>query len=236
VKNDHKDRPEQAQKAIRLVEFLTRVASLRAKPVRDVEEYERVLWLSDVPRDPGCFTQAWGRDGKHQADEWLEVQGRREPALPPVPEECKDWVDQPALLCKADLPELFQEVARLPTDIGGQAEASQPSNVRTERLEDFPGIRDAWNQYVEGKWLPWAEAHAEWEKLHGIYSALFAIHQRQLGLGEEYELLLGLGLLTWQTPTGQRVRRHLIVADCVLEFEAGAGRFVVRPHAEGANL
>ncbi len=45
-----------------------------------------------------------------------------------------------------------------------------------------------------------------------------------------------LGLLTWQTPTNQCVRRHLIVANIVLEFEARLGKFTIRPHPEGANL
>ena len=75
-----------------------------------------------------------------------------------------------------------------------------------------------------------------WEIVHKVYSALFAIHQEQIRLGEEYELVLGLGLLTWQTPTGQRVRRHLLVADAILEFEARLGKFTLRPHTEGAKL
>lgn len=65
---------------------------------------------------------------------------------------------------------------------------------------------------------------------------LFGIHQEQLRLGEEYELVLGLGLLTWQTPTGQRARRHLLVANAILEFEALLGKFTVRPHPEGAQV
>ncbi|MCJ7561141.1 AAA domain-containing protein, partial [Candidatus Bathyarchaeota archaeon] len=55
-------------------------------------------------------------------------------------------------------------------------------------------------------------------------------------LGEEYELVLGLGLLTWQTPSNQRVRRHLVVANATLEFEARLGKFTVRPNPDGANL
>ena len=48
--------------------------------------------------------------------------------------------------------------------------------------------------------------------------------------------MLGLGLLTWQTPSVQRVRRHLVVADAILEFEDRLGKFTVRPHTEGAKL
>lgn len=80
------------------------------------------------------------------------------------------------------------------------------------------------------------EVHNNWESVHKVYSKLFAIHQEQLRLGEEYELVLALGLLTWQTPSGQRVRRHLIVANAVLEFEARLGKFTVRPLPDGASV
>ncbi len=97
-------------------------------------------------------------------------------------------------------------------------------------------MQRAWDRYVENKWLPWTEEYNAWEKVYKVYSPLFAIHQEQLRLGEEYELVLGLGLLTWQTSTGQRVRRHLVVADAIQEFEARLGKFTVRPHTEGAKL
>ncbi|MGD0517879.1 MAG: AAA domain-containing protein [Thermoguttaceae bacterium] len=84
--------------------------------------------------------------------------------------------------------------------------------------------------------MPWVEEHNAWDIIHKVYSDLFAIHHEQLRLGEEYELVLALGLLTWQTPTNQRVRRHLIVANIVLEFEARLGKFTIRPNPEGAIL
>src|SRR5690606_36867301 len=45
-----------------------------------------------------------------------------------------------------------------------------------------------------------------------------------------------LGLLHWLTPSGERVRRHLLVADASLEFDAKSGRFTARPHSDGAKL
>lgn len=225
------------QKVIRLVDYLTRLASLRAKLIRDIAEYEKVLWVSDVPHERGCYTQAWGYDEEHEPDEWLEVQNRREPALPIVPAQCKDWVNPSALRNKSDSPELLPEITREVQNPDWREGSGQPEIVRrTERLADHPEIQREWHRYVEDKWRPWTEEHNAWEKVHKVYSALFAIHQEQLRLGEEYELVLALGLLTWQTPTGQRVRRHLIVADAILEFEAGLGKFIVRQHTEGAKL
>ena len=131
----------------------------------------------------------------------------------------------------------FPEITRQVQNPDWREDSDQPETIpRTERLEEHPDVQRAWDRYVEINWLPWTEEHSTWEKVYKVYSALFAIHQEQLRLGEEYELVLGLGLLTWQTPTGQRVRRHLIVADAILEFEARLGRFIVRPHTEGAKL
>ena len=237
VLNNQQVHSSETQKVTRLVDYLLRLTTLRTKLIRDVTEYEKVLWISNVPHERGCFTQAWGRDEEHEQDEWLEVQNRREPELPTVPAQCKDWVSLTLLRNKNDLPELLPEITRQSQNPDWVEESDQPETIPyTERLEEHPEIQRAWDRYVEDKWLPWTEEHNAWEKVHKVYSALFAIHQEQLRLGEEYELVLGLGLLTWQTPTGQRARRHLIVADAILEFEARLGKFTVRPHTEGAKL
>ena len=235
--NESKIHNPESHKAIRLVEYLLRLATLRAKLIRDVADYERVLWISTVPHERGCFTQAWGRDEEHEPNEWLEVQNRREPELPTVPIRCEDWVDRSSLRNKNDIPELLSEIIRQMPNPDWHEGSDQPETVpHTERIVDHPEVQQAWDRYVEDKWLPWTEEHNTWEKVHKVYSALFGIYQEQLRLGEEYELVLGLGLLTWQTPTGQRARRHLIVADAILEFEARLGKFTVRPHMEGTKL
>jgi very-short-patch-repair endonuclease/DNA replication protein DnaC len=235
--NDRQAYRPDVEKAIRLVKYLTGIARLRTKLIRDLSDYQNVVWLSSVPHERGCFTRAWGEDEEHEPDEWLEVQNRREPGLPSVPPPCEDWVNQSALRTKSELPELLAEITREVQNPDWREGSDQPETVRhTHRLVDHPEIQREWDRYVEEKWLPWTEEHNEWEKVHKIYSQLFAIHQEQLRLGEEYELVLALGLLTWQTLSGHRVRRHLIVADAILEFEARLGKFIVRPHTEGAKL
>lgn len=224
-------------KVVRLVEYLTRVASLRTKLIRDVDEYQNVLWIKDVPRKKGCFTQAWGRDEDFDPDVWVEVQTRREPELPSVPAQCENWVEKEFLRNKSDIPDLKPEITKQISNPAWEEESDQPEYIlRTERLGDHPEVQRAWDRYVEEHWLPWVEEHNNWEAVHKVYSKLFAIHQEQLRLGEEYELVLALGLLTWQTPSSQRVRRHLIVANAVLEFEARLGKFTLRPLPDGASV
>lgn len=237
VLNNQQPHGPETHKVVRLVDYLLRLATLRTKLIRDIADYEKVLWVSSVPHERGCFTQAWGRDEEHEPDEWLEVQNRREPELPTVPAQCKDWVNLAGLRNKNDLPELLREITRQIPNPDWREESDQPETIpHKERLEEHPEVQRVWDRYVEEEWLPWTENHNAWEKVHEVYSALFAIHQEQLRLGEEYELVLGLGLLTWQTPTGQRVRRHLVVADAILEFEARLSKFTVRPHTEGTKL
>lgn len=236
--NDQTRSPVETQKVVRLISFLLEVARLRTRLIRDIGDYETILWLSDIPNQSGCFTQAWGRaDNEREQDEWLEVQNRREPKRPPIPTQCKGWADETTLSKKHDLPELLSEVIFEIPNPDHHQESDEPGAIADKKyLIDHPETQKAWDQYIEQKWLPWAEEHNAWEKAHKVYSALFSIHQSQLRLGEEYELVLGLGLLTWQTPTGQRVRRHLIVSNAVLVFEAHKGKFTVHSHPQGAEL
>lgn len=225
------------EKAVRLVDYLLRIASLQSKVIRNLGEYDTVLWLSDIPHARGCYTRAWGGDEEHESEEWLEVQSRPEPQLPAVPAQCRDWVDTSALRNKQNQPELLPQILLQSPNPGWSPGSDQPETIPCqENLKDHPDVQRLWAGYVEDKWLPWAHTHETWVATHSVYSRLFAIHQAQIRLGEEYELVLGLGLLTWHTPAGHRVRRHLIVANVVLEFETRLGKFTLRPHAEGANL
>lgn len=93
-----------------------------------------------------------------------------------------------------------------------------------------------WTKYLEHAWKPWAEKHQRWKNVQGIYARLFTAYQQQKRLGEAYELVLGLGLLTWITPSGQRVRRHLLVGQANLVFDANRGALSVQPASDGVKL
>lgn len=223
-------------KPLRLIEYLLRIASLRSNPVRDVSTYEKVLWICDIPQTArGCFAQAWGRNEDYDSDIWIEVRNRREPELPSIPDRCKAWVDNPSLRIKTEFPSLLKQISRQIANASENPEGPEFVTV-VEQLDEFPEIQEAWDRYLEDRWMPWVVDHNSWEAVHKVYSTLFAIHQDQLRLGEEYELVIGLGLLKWQTPSGQCIRRHLIVADAILEFEAHLAKFTIRPNNDGAKV
>ena len=147
------------------------------------------------------------------------------------------WMEKHNVWENSHKPTLLPEIIRQIRNPDWHEDADEPETIeQTECLEDHSEVEQEWDSYVKDKWLPWTRKRDAWKRVHKIYSALSAIRNEQLRLGEEYELVLGLGLLTWQTPDGQRVHRHLIVADALLEFEADLPKFTVRPHTEGANL
>lgn len=226
-----------SEKAIRLVEYLIRIAHLRSRIIRDFSEYERVMWLHQIPHEKGCYTRLWGSEEEHDPDIWIEVQTAKEPQLPTVPKVCRDWVIEESIHQTTDIPMLREEIAiQQPNPAWTQTSLEPAFITKTEKLVDHPEVRNVWETYVARMWRPWAEVHRKWETVHNIYSQLFTIYQEQKRLGEEYELVLSIGLLCWQTPQCQRVRRHLITAKASLEFEASVGRFTVRPAREGAQI
>ena len=60
------------KRALELIQYLQALASLRTKIIRDVKDYEKILWLHKIPQEKECSTQAWGPNGI-EPDIWIEV-------------------------------------------------------------------------------------------------------------------------------------------------------------------
>jgi hypothetical protein len=225
---------ERRNKAIRLLEYLRELAKLRAKTVRDIDTYHRVLWVHDIPKEPQfCYTKAWGIEDEVDEDIWIEIRKYQEPQLPAIPAICQKWINQDTLFDKDSVPELYKSIVEYVDEL--EDESGGKDNIIVE-LSDNPDVQDAWDKYLDEKWIPWTEVHVKWQSVQDVYSVLFNIYQDQLKLGEEYELAFGIGLLIWKTPTGNSVKRHLITAKASLSFEAHLGKFIVRPSADGPQI
>ncbi|MBN1806318.1 MAG: AAA family ATPase [Sedimentisphaerales bacterium] len=219
-------------KAIRLLEYLEQLNGLRSKVVYDINNYDNVLWFSDVPFKKSCFTQAWGLS-EEMPEVWLYIRKEPEPPVPDVPEECEDWIKKETLYQSEELPQLYSTISQtIEEKIGDEL---IPKTIHLN-LDDFPNVQSKWDKYLEKEWLSWMDQHSSWSKIHNIYTKLFEIHQQQEKLGEEYELVIGLGLLQWKVPNGQNVKRHLITARASLMFNHESGRFTLTADEEGAKL
>ena len=153
-----------------------------------------------------------------QATFGWRYENSREPTLPKVPDKCRDWADPETLRNVKEIPELRRTIVVEEEELNAETGETQTVTVMLS-LEDFPDLERAWDTYLEERWLPWTELYIRHLAVQEVYANLFHIYQEQQKLGEQFELVLGIGLLTWKTPSGHPVKRHLITAKASLEFE-----------------
>ena len=96
-------------------------------------------------------------------------------------------------------------------------------------------MQAAWDDYIEDHWWPWAEQDRREQAVQKVYTDLFSMFQRQQRLGESFEVVFGLGFLSWNDPDGHTVHRHLIVARVSVNFDTERGTLTVTPAGEGAR-
>lgn len=221
-------------KAARLIDYLTAVASLRSKVVRTVDQYDKVFWLDDIPREKECYSTPQGGKDDYPDNIWIEITAAKEPPFPSPPESCKDWID--SKLLKEGTPQLMETINVEISNPDHSSDNDEPETIlETRKLADYPKVSKAFDQYCTD-WLSWQIDHSRWKTIQQAYSQLFKIYKDLQKLGEEYELVIGLGLLSWSGARQGRTKRHLIVADAQIEFESHLGRFSVKPAPEGAKV
>ena len=208
-------------RAVRLFNFLSELAQLNAKSTRIWQQFEKVMWLHEIPQAQEVRRMAW-RDGEQQdkSEIWLEIKKPSELKPPPkLPPQLTQWVKNGELNDSAlEEPSLAMRPHSFP------------------ETEEHSEIRELWIQYLVKKWKPWAAEDKRLRSVLRVYTELFSLYQKQRQLGEEYELLVGFGLLAWRDPHKVEVHRHIFVARTHIAFDPVKGIISVGPAGEGARL
>jgi hypothetical protein len=239
--DNHNPRPaDDAQirdRAIRLFTFLSELSELRTKTIRTSGEYETVLWFDKIPREKECDCIAWQSvDDEEQSDVWVEIKKPILKAPPKVPDTLKRWLDPLEVKNSSrESPSLRERIiVSVPEKTDEDDEVELPTVFR--ELDECPEIEPLWKRYVEVEWLPWAKDDRRFQAVQKVYTDLFSIYQKQQRLGEQYEVVIGLGYLVWKTPSGHDVKRHILTAQTSLAFDADRGVITLVPAGEGAKL
>ncbi len=240
-------------KTLALLRFLHETASIRRKRIPANGPGDKILWFADLPRE---LPQTW-KDACRSAfvadtpadipDLWLEVRKRHKPTFPPLSKELQDWVPQkfqdrpdeyidrePDELLDLLNPQITVLVEKRVPDPDALAEEARTLAERVpevRRLKDYPQIEDAWLEYLENQWKPWAQEMRRWKQVQNVYEDVDFMRRRLEEAEERYELLLAVGLLQGRDSTGTTVKRHLLTAPAEISLDAARGVLTVGPAA-----
>ena len=229
------DDAEVRDRAIRLFKYLKELTELRTNTIRNLDQYEKVLWFNEIPRRAECQCIAWpGVSTENLAESWIEIKKPKLKQPPIPPKSLTDWLNVEELTDSSlESPPLRERIS-VQRPVDGTELDTEPETVFMQRSE-FPNLEAEWDEYVKDQWVPWAEEDRELQVVQDVYTELFSIYQKQKKLGEAYEVIVGLGFLVWRTQDGHEIRRHIITAQTSLEFDSKSGLISVGPAGQGAK-
>jgi len=214
------DLPGLVRKAVNLFTFLGRAQQSLVKPVRTVDKFEKALWLRDLPEHPAVHSAH--RAANPDADSPLLAMGRV-PKLdpPPVPDHLTAWVQGPTddVDREPSLRDAIYQEDPVRVALGGETgtpEEDQVTERRRLELSEVPDVRDAFGEWLTD-WRLWADRERRDAAVRNIYKELFAIHLASTDHSEEFELVLGIGCLTWK-PDEHELSCPTVVLQCLLGF------------------
>lgn len=209
------------KKAIDLFTFLGRSQQLLAKPVRTTDQYEKVLWFGALP-DHAAVGSAHRAASPEPDAALLTVQRvpKIDPPLPPEP--LRPWVD--GKLDDANREPTIREAIL----VEGPHPDDGDEDVKLRRVElaDSPDVAASFDSWISD-WRLWADRERRDAAVRDLYKELFAVHLSSTDHSEEFELVLGVGCLSWQPDEHVQVRRHIATAPVAVGFDESTGQLTV---------
>ncbi|MFC9397324.1 AAA domain-containing protein [Streptomyces sp. NPDC057027] len=222
--------PEDVARVRQIFRYLAEVGESRTKPVRHHDGARHLLWFGDLP---GQFATFLDESIPGDRPLWLSAERplRPEPPFPPRP--LSFWLDRSGLRDseRASAPELLSS-AEVPASVVSAGGATESSSV-TVTLDEFHRRDEVLAQHRSwsSQWSRWAEHDRAIKPAVLVYDRLYRIHEDVSDLGESYELVVGLGYLTWRSGD-EPVRRHLVTCRAVIALDAESGTITVGPDPE----
>ncbi len=219
-----------ARRVQQIFRFLAEAEETRVRPVRTLDTAAGAVWFDELPDDTGVAVMTEGPlSDAHGGPAWLTVRRPRREE-PPMPHRVlAPWVD--TTLARdfqlGQTPPLRRRIEAEPT---AYAAGVLLAKTCTE-LDDHPDREKIEKRYAEwsAEWSAWAERRRAIDPLVRLYDKLHKMHEDAANLGESYELVLGVGRLTWQSLDGQRVERHLFVHRAALQLDPVTGTLTATP-------
>jgi very-short-patch-repair endonuclease len=221
--DEQTNQPSLIGKAVNLFTFLMRTQQLLLKPIRTVNKFETVIWFGDLPEHPAV--RSAHRDENPGPDvPLLAVERVGKQDSPALPDGLGPWVDGPTNDVDRE-PSLREAIY---TDDAGASlesqdcEDGQASTGRRVDLAEVPDVVASFDRWL-ADWRMWADG----ERARSLYKGLFETLLMSTDHSEEFELVLGLGCLSWRPEGHEQVLRHVATAPITITLEENAGTLTV---------
>ncbi|MFJ4746323.1 AAA domain-containing protein [Streptomyces albogriseolus] len=215
--------------------FLAEAEESKTRPVRTLDGAAGTVWFEELPDAPEVAVML---DGALDTEEpaWLTL-ARPEREDAPLPKPLlAPWIDETRIrdFKQTRAPHLRR---RIEPEFPDWSQGI-PLDKTYHELDDHPQREKIEKLYAswEQEWLAWAQRRRAIDPVVRLYDRLHKMHEDAANLGEAYELVLGLGRLTWQTTTGQRVERHLVTHRATLHLDPATGTLTAAPDPTGTGL
>ncbi|MFB1081569.1 AAA domain-containing protein [Jeotgalibacillus sp. JSM ZJ347] len=210
------------QKTKRLFEYISDLSKLRFKPIATLDQYEEVMFITDLPNEPECksvFTS--------KVEDWLYVKRPQRLAKLHVPEGLEKWVtlDHDNYTIK-----VRDSVTKEVINDEGEVE------TKVTNLSDLPEINEKVNQFTANEWETYKTEGLRRKKIQETYDHLFDLYQQLKNNSETLELVISAGLLQWKTKKGKLVKRHVLSSETELTFNKESGIFTIMPSSKGLQF
>ncbi|MFC0530820.1 AAA domain-containing protein [Phytohabitans kaempferiae] len=192
------------RKTTKLMDFLAEVtAAVERDPITDILDEDAdppdpIVWLDRLPE--GVRLVPYPDD-----DVILRLRPPRSLPEPLPPSGLFGWIDSEA-------PRGVEGPAPCLLDVGPTSDAVEVRGEPPARVERAFG---AWAQ----RWQSWRDNERRLRSVRVVYEALERAAKTMEQQDDEYEFVLGVGLLRWATPDGMLVRRHLVTETAVTRLD-----------------
>lgn len=225
------------EKYLQVFRYLNEFSKLRSKPVRDIEnqktQYPEVIWLDEIP-DFDLFENILRPEFDTDNEYWLKIKKPNEPSIPKfstLPTDLLEWIEEDTLLDEEDFPSIKEWIER---------------DGKKRLIQDYPDIKTRLQQYLETQWPSDLKVYNEkceifkndynkFEKHNETYTKFFQIHNKYEQFGEEYELVIGVGLLHFQlNKDSPKIFRHIATQEVGISFGENNNDFsiLIQPNYE----
>jgi hypothetical protein len=201
------------EKYLQFFNYLLEFSKLRSNPVRDIDnsesQYPDKIWFFDIP-EYEIFENVTFPNFNQDAEYWLKISKPKREPDPPVfsklDEPLNNWVIKESLTEESETPKLKESVVK---------------DGNTVLLNEQPEIEIKFQDYLNNKWLDdlalyqsefeiYETKRKDYELQSNLYKHLFSIYNKAQQLGEEFELVVGVGLLCLhENDFTPRICRHL---------------------------